>query len=148
VIGVIFVLWLLGTIGNKNGGSSNSSDAPAEASAVSLQMKESIKKALGGFRGYWKSVEVDDSIGYGVTITYKKSFSDYAVVEGEVKLVARIVLKDLVKSGHNPKEETITIFVYAYQDAGKGETGAPLVRRLGKAMYDPLNDTIGYETNW
>lgn len=83
-----------------------------------------------------------DSITF--VLDYPK-FENTAVAFTDTREVARLTLKALMAEGHRPSEEQISIWVYAYQDHIKGETGVDLVRSLGSTRYDYGSDSLIFE---
>lgn len=124
------------------GSQSGSSGQVSESEAL---LKEAFFQQLE-LKPRWSEIEYENSSGnsYRLAVIYNESseIPGYAEVSEDTKLVAKTLLTLLVEQGRNPREEWISIFVNARQRAGTGETGAALVRRLGKATYNYNSDQI------
>jgi hypothetical protein len=65
--------------------------------------------------------------------------------EIDTKDVARSVLTQFVKAGRAPRQESMSIYVYAEQTGLRGETGTALVRPLGFTYYDYNSDSLVFK---
>jgi hypothetical protein len=152
---VLIVIWNLNSKDSTH--STSDSTAPAsqpgetksETTDDASVLKEKLLTQNGGVKKYWKKVEfeIDSDTDFDFTITYKKSFKDYDLAKLETEKLARTTLKYLVKNGRKPNDDMILINVTAFQDAGTGETGQPLIINLGTSRYDYNSDQIKFESN-
>ena len=110
------------------------------------EFEAALFQELGSLKSKWDSVEVNEASGrtYRLAVNYieSASISGYTEVSNDTKAIARAALKVLMSQGRKPKEEWISVSVWARQPAGFGETGTPLTRMLGNARYDFNSDQL------
>lgn len=90
-----------------------------------------------------RKVELTNLGQVAVTLNYATKPSGYAQVQADTKAVARACLKWIQDQGHDPAKEWITVTASAQQSIS-GETGKPLVRMMGRSVYNFNNDQISF----
>lgn len=126
--------------------SKNGEDEKAREIRAS-DFKENILKDIGGAKPYWSEItfEHNTDSDFNFIITYKKNANIQGLARNETEQIVRASLKRLMAEGRKPADDMTFINVTAFQDAGKGESGEPLVRNLGTARYDMNSDKIEFE---
>lgn len=151
ILGVgLFILLLAGC------GEDNSAERAAErAERLEQQQQElqeiedMVRAELGELDESWSELEFLDSRegNYRFTIIYREDIPTPSQrdVSHDTSEVVRATLRTLMDIGTNPREEWVNIHVHARQTAGTGETGAQLVRPLGRSSYNYNTDQIEFE---
>lgn len=93
----------------------------------------------------WRSINVDKNDPGNITLSYKSDPGNLAVVQADTRHILIDVLQGLVKEGHNPSKEWISLFVFGQQDGLTTVTGQPGVRAFGDSYYDYNLDTIAWQ---
>jgi hypothetical protein len=96
----------------------------------------------------WERIEVQRAKAddYALIVWYKKSPGTLAAVEQDTTIVARALLRELVKVGTLPRASPLYVVVRG-RKAETGETGKQLVRLYGVSRYDSVSDQIAFERN-
>lgn len=123
----------------------NSEEEQVRVQRASL-LKDEILKDIGGRKPYWQDFEFEHNSDsdFNFVITYNKNKGSQNLAKNETEQIVRIALKRLLAEGRKPTEDLTFINVTAFQDAGKGEIGEPLVRNLGTARYNMNTDQIEF----
>ena len=122
-------------------------DNKSKAIPSRIFLKPLVLKEIGKLKPEWEDIQMDQRTGDNIRLTlmYKhESYPSYWDAELDTKLIARAVLKTLIKRGNNPYEEHIGILVFAYKKV-KGETGADLFQDLGYTTYNWNHDQLNYK---
>jgi hypothetical protein len=143
VMGVVMLLCLLGFIAHTMA----STDSKTPSAATLPVDKAAIARVTTSLEAQpdWQRIEIGESPenSYSFTIHYK-DWPEQPRVEADTRRIAHAVLAELMRQGHSPAKESITVFVAAHQDGLSGETGQPLVRDLGMMHYDYNSDTLKF----
>lgn len=120
---------------------SNREDPAAEALANRAVIR--IGNGIG-----WDHIEVKEAKyhSYTLKLVYRAPGPDniFTVIE-DTRKIARAILGELVASGHNPSSDGTFLWVWAQVQAGRGETGAQLVRIYGHTEYNFDNDQLEFK---
>jgi hypothetical protein len=116
---------------------------------ASSAQAETVRESVTGIKlkPAWQAIEVyqDEPRSVGVRLHYKPGGPvTQTTAAGDTKEIARVVLQGLVKEGRM-KDPPTSLRVRAWQSVGTGETGQPLVRRLGVTNFEPSRDALVWE---
>lgn len=93
----------------------------------------------------WRSISVDQNDAGNITLSYKSDPRGLDVVKADTRRILTDVLQGLVKDGHNPSKEWISLFVFGQQDGLSTVTGQPGIRAFGDSYYDYNLDMIAWQ---
>lgn len=114
------------------------------ASPVTVDEIQGIIKKIP-LQSNWRSVDVDKNDAGNITLSYKNDPGGLPVVQADTRHILTDVLQALVKEGHNPSKEWISLFVFGQQDGLSTVTGQAGVRPFGDSYYDYNLDTITWQ---
>lgn len=116
-----------------------------EQSQQTAQLTETLN-AMVTTHPQWAEIVVDESgpQKYRVTVWYRKMPASQLQVRTDTRAVAQKVLDLLVKQGHQPMQERMSLSVYGMR-AESGATGQNLTRVFGRSVYDVNSDSIEYK---
>jgi hypothetical protein len=111
--------------------------APAYAGGKDIDQPR-MTAAVNGIplKPHWRAVRIDKLEPNSVSLTVLfKVFPDPSEPEMDTVEVGRVVLKELVAEGKNPFADSTRLYIAAFQDDLKGETGQAMVRIFGSTYY-------------
>jgi hypothetical protein len=119
----------------------------AKAQAMTIAQNTILRLQQTGWKPAWDAVTIKEARPdrYEFEISYKYSPANYDAVADDTRSVIRTALAEITKAGFAPTNTVVNgIMVFTQQEVS-GETGTPLYRDFGHALYNPVRDQIEFK---
>jgi hypothetical protein len=90
----------------------------------------------------WKAVEIGENGPTSLTLVYSTEPYSRATARSDVEQIITTVIRALVKNGHDPSKEALTVFVFAIQRGFTTVSGKPGARVYGSGYFNYNSDSI------